>query len=120
MAAAAIEAAGYACNIVNQMGHDIIMYVDGLPVRVEVKTCQRVNKYHQYEYTVSRGSRKKKRLTEAEADILALVAMDAKSVTFKPVRQIHSVKLRIKADKFGNEAQSLEKAIREFRLKCDD
>lgn len=120
MAAAAIEAAGYACNIVNQMGHDIIMYVDGMPVRVEVKACQKTNKYNQYAYMVARGSKKKRKLTETEADILALVATDVKCVAFKPVRQVHSVRLRIKADMFGDEAQSLEKAIREFRLKCDD
>ena len=102
------------------MGHDIIMYVDGLPIRVEVKTTQRAVRYNQYAFIIARGSRVKRKLTEADADIVAFVAMDIKAVTFKPIRQLHSVRVRIKADKFGNEVQSLEKAIREFRLKRDD
>ena len=122
LAAAAIISAGYRCNIVNSQGYDILMFDDKDVYRVEVKSATKPKghtKHHKnykpYSYYVSRGSRSKRLISSNDADIVALVANDIKSVMFLPVKSIKVARVRKKPEDFGDETESLELALEEVR-----
>jgi hypothetical protein len=104
------------------MGYDIVMF-DGRDVyRVEVKSASQKSKINRkdksanlYSFCVSRGSRVKRLISEDDADIVCFVAVDMKAVSFAPVKSITSVRVRKNASQFGDEALSLEKALRQLR-----
>ena len=122
MAAAAIISAGYRCNIVSSQGYDIVMFDNKDIYRVEVKSATKPKghtKHHKnykpYSYYVSRGSRSKRLISSNDADIVALVANDIKSVMFLPVKSIKVARVRKKPEDFGDETESLELALEEVR-----
>ena len=118
LAAAAIIRAGYSCDIVNGQGYDIIVFDNKDVYRVEVKSAsetKRVNVSDNskfYSYCIARGSRVKRLISDDDADIVALVANDIKAVTFLPVKDVKTVRVRRKADDFGDETVSLREAIK--------
>ncbi len=122
MAAAAIIAAGYRCNIVSSQGYDIVMFDDKDIYRVEVKSStkpktqtRRHKNYKPYNYYVSRGSRTKRLISSNDADIVALVANDIKAVMFLPVKSVKVARVRKKPEDFGDETESLELALEAVR-----
>ena len=122
MAAAAIIAAGYRCNIVSSQGYDIVMFDDKDIYRVEVKSStkpktqtRRHKNYKPYNYYVSRGSRTKRLISSNDADIVALVANDIKAVMFLPVKSVKVASVRKKPEDFGDETESLELALEAVR-----
>lgn len=118
LAAAAIVRAGYSCDIVNGQGYDIIVFDNKAVYRVEVKSASEIKNVTAsdnskfYSYSVARGSRVKRLISDDDADIVALVANDIKAVTFMPVKDVKTVRVRRKADDFGDETESLREAIK--------
>lgn len=118
LAAAAIVRAGYSCDIVNGQGYDIIVFDDKDVYRVEVKSASEAkrvtvqDKCRFYSYCVARGSRVKRLISDDDADIVALVANDIKAVTFMPVKDVKTMRVRLKTNDFGDETKSFREAIK--------
>ena len=79
---------GVSCEIVNLDTVDIVAYVDQQMLRIQVKSSLLKNQGQSrslgYQFATS-YSGKKKPLTKAHCDIIALVATDFERVLFKPV-----------------------------------
>ena len=85
---------GYAASTVKQDGIDIAV-VGGVDLkvaqRVEVKTILQSHSGGKYGYLVCKGA-DKRCYTRKDCDIIALVALDIKSVLFFPVESFMTVK----------------------------
>lgn len=101
------------------MGYDILLFHEKDVYRVEVKSASATKKvsqhhvvYKPYSYCVARGSRVKRLIKEADADILALVANDIKAVDFMAVSSLTTIRVRRSVEDFGDETESLLEAMR--------
>ena len=85
---------GYAASTVKQDGVDIAV-VGGVDLkvtqRVEVKTVLQRDELARYYFTICKGS-DKRCYTRKDCDIIALAALDIKSVLFFPVESFTSVR----------------------------
>ena len=85
---------GYAASTVKQDGVDVAV-VGGVDLRVaqrvEVKTVLQRDEMARYSFTICKGA-DKRCYTRKDCDIIALVALDIKSVLFFPVESFTSVK----------------------------
>ena len=85
---------GYAASLVKQDGVDIAV-VGGVDLkvaqRVEVKTVLQRDDMARYSFTICKGA-DKRCYTRKDCDIIALAALDIRSVLFFPVESFTSVK----------------------------
>ena len=85
---------GYAASTVKQDGVDVTV-VGGVDLkvaqRVEVKTVLQRDEMARYYFTICKGA-DKRCYTRKDCDIIALVALDIKSVLFFPVESFTSVR----------------------------
>ena len=85
---------GYAASTVKQDGVNVAV-VGGVDLkvaqRVEVKTVLQRDEMARYSFTICKGA-DKRCYTRKDCDIIALVALDIKSVLFFPVESFTSVK----------------------------
>ena len=89
-----ISMLGYAASLVKQDGVDIAV-VGGVDLkvaqRVEVKTVLQRDDMARYSFTICKGA-DKRCYTRKDCDIIALAALDIRSVLFFPVESFTSVK----------------------------
>ena len=89
-----ISMLGYAASLVKQDGVDIAV-VGGVDLkvaqRVEVKTVLQRDDMARYSFTICKGA-DKRCYTRKDCDIVALAALDIRSVLFFPVESFTSVK----------------------------
>jgi len=103
-----ISMLGYAASLVKQDGVDIaVVGGEGLKVaqRVEVKTVLQSDDMGRYSFTISKG-KDKRCYTRKDCDIIALAALDIRSVLFFPVESFTSVKaLTLTKNDFHNPSE---------------
>lgn len=102
--AAVLETLGVRCALTPLPGFDLIAYVDGDPLRVQVKTASaphrsRYGETRRYGFLASKGG-KKERLTEQDCDIIAFVALDRRRCRFKRINEVTSIKVNVREDHF--------------------
>jgi hypothetical protein len=88
---------GIQSEIVNLGTSDIISFAYDRTWRVQVKSSQLKKRYKQatgYQFCVSKGLKPKQSLTEADCDIVALVAIPQERVLFAPVSRFAGVKTK--------------------------
>ena len=96
---------GVQCRIVNMGTSDIIAELDGRVYRIQVKSSQlkarhEPNRNNGYQFITSKGGNKL-RLTEADCDIVAMVALDIENIWFSPIQKVaKQVSKRIHPSKF--------------------
>ena len=103
-----ISMLGYAASLIKQDGVDISV-VGGAELkvaqRVEVKTVLQCDDMGRYSFTISKGT-DRRCYTRKDCDIIALVALDIKSVLFFPVESFTSVKaLTLSKNDFHNPSE---------------
>ena len=99
---------GYAASTVKQDGVDIAV-VGGVDLkvaqRVEVKTVLQRDDMARYSFTICKGA-DKRCYTRKDCDIIALAALDIRSVLFFPVESFTSVKaLTLTKNDFHNPSE---------------
>ena len=103
-----ISMLGYAASLVKQDGVDIAV-VGGVDLkvaqRVEVKTVLQRDEMARYSFTICKGT-DKRCYTRKDCDIIALAALDIRSVLFFPVESFTSVKaLTLTKNDFHNPSE---------------
>jgi len=103
-----ISMLGYAASLVKQDGVDISV-VGGVDLkvaqRVEVKTVLQRDDMARYSFTICKGA-DKRCYTRKDCDIIALAALDIRSVLFFPVESFTSVKaLTLTKNDFHNPSE---------------
>jgi hypothetical protein len=103
-----ISMLGYAASLVKQDGVDIAVVGGvGLKVaqRVEVKTVLQKDDMARYSFTICKGA-DKRCYTRKDCDIIALAALDIRSVLFFPVESFMTVKsLTLTKNDFNNPSE---------------
>lgn len=69
-------------------------------MRVQVKATLRPEKGQSYRFAVSKGHKNEFKYTAADADIVALVAIDIRRVYFMPVKYLTTRWMRLPAAKY--------------------
>ena len=103
-----ISMLGYAASLIKQDGVDISV-VGGAELkvaqRVEVKTVLQCDDMGRYSFTISKGT-DRRCYTRKDCDIIALAALDIRSVLFFPVESFTSVKaLTLSKNDFNNPSE---------------
>lgn len=104
---------------VNQEGFDLIVFDEGEPFRVEVKTSS-VVEGGSYCFMTSKGSKSKKLYTPDNVDLMCFVALDLRRVVVRYVSNVTHKRTRVRPSEFEKcEATQIRKAIAEVRKsKC--
>ena len=116
-----ISMLGYAASLVKQDGVDIAV-VGGVDLkvaqRVEVKTVLQRDDMARYSFTICKGA-DKRCYTRKDCDIVALAALDIRSVLFFPVESFTTVKsLTLTKNDFHNPSEKNEwAAVLEYSQK---
>ncbi len=98
---------GIRCQIINFEATDIIAYHDDRLFRVQVKSSTLKNngpsRNKGYQFNLAVGGKQKRHLTDADCDIIALVAIEHEQVMFFPRERLHGAKTkRILPNKFDD------------------
>ena len=108
LTAAELEALSVKCDIVSQVGFDILAWHDNGPIRVQVKSTLRPGmvcksrKTPTYNFCCS-YSGKNAMLTDKQTDIIALCAIDIKRIRFIHVSEVSGKNHRLRVDMFDEE-----------------
>ena len=113
--------AGFLINIGLQVmvspteGADLLAFDVDRYWRVEVKTSATPEKEkpRYYRFSTTQGSRKKRRVSSAKCDIIALCALPLRRTIFRHVNQVRALNVRVPVSQFveGCERRTWEAAI---------
>lgn len=96
-------------------GADLLAFDVDRYWRVEVKTSATPEKEkpRYYRFSTTQGSRKKRRVTSAKCDIVALCALPLRRTIFRHVNQVRALNVRVPVSQFveGCERTTWEAAI---------
>lgn len=114
---------GVSCEIVNLDTIDIIANHDESVIRIQVKASKLKRHRHSWTYQFATCVTGKKRpMTKADCDIVALVALDCERVLFKPVDKLKGqITKRVLPRKFDDdylESKSWENCLVEH-IRCN-
>jgi len=98
---------GISCQISNFEALDIIAYHGSRLLRIQVKSSTIKNKGSGkgfgYQFNLAVGGKQKRHLTDADCDIIALVAIEHEQVMFYPRERLHGAKTkRVAPSKFDD------------------
>ena len=98
---------GISCQISNFEALDIIAYHENRLLRIQVKSSTIKNKGSGkgfgYQFNLAVGGKQKRHLTDADCDIIALVAIEHEQVMFYPRERLHGAKTkRVAPSKFDD------------------
>lgn len=111
-----LELLGFQTALVNAQGYDVIFFDDeGEVYRVEVKSAKcKINQ--RYKFATSTGSASKKLLSPEAVDIVALVGLDEKVISYRDVMQVKHKRTTVSLSEFDQpEASQIRKAIESVR-----
>jgi len=121
LAQAVFEENGYKTARVNHEGFDLLIFDDGEPIRVEVKSASRAHE-KSYKFATATGSKSKKLLSPDDCDIVVMVAIDLRRVVVRDVLQLRHKRTSLGTCHFldgDSEATQIRKAIQKYRSrKC--
>ena len=98
---------GISCQISNFEALDIIAYHGSRLLRIQVKSSTIKNnglgRNKGYQFNLAVGGKQKRHLTDADCDIIALVAIEHEQVMFYPRERLHGAKTkRVAPNKFDD------------------
>ena len=93
---------GIRCQIVNFEATDIIAYHYDRLLRIQVKSStikdNGKSRNKGYQFNLAVGGKQKRHLTDADCDIIALVAIEHEQVMFFPRERLHGAKKPVSQD----------------------
>lgn len=119
IAEAVFEQNLYKSCRVNQEGFDLIIFDEGEPFRVEVKTAGSLDG-RTYSFMTSKGSKRKTPYSIDDVDLMCFVALDLRRIVVRCVSNVTQKKTRVRPSEFEKcETTQIRKAIAEVRKrKC--